>query len=90
MTCVRLSEFSPGRASVGGVVVYSTTGPEWVGTEFLYSVDDRQSGGAGPLDGIIVGSGPGASTCPFDPGYIAGPWDDLVAGDFTIRTHSAS
>lgn len=79
--CVRLST---GRALVGGVVVASEV-PGQIGMEESFALDDRS--GAGTPDRVSIGLGQGASTCPFSPADIAGPWEELTSGDFTIRTH---
>jgi hypothetical protein len=86
VTCVRPSTFTT-RVAIGAVTVYSSSGPQFVGEEMLYIVDDLGTGGTGQLDQISVGVGAGASTCPFDPGYVVSPLDDLVSGDYRVRMH---
>ena len=86
VTCVRPSAV-PGSSAVAiGGVVLSGYAPPPEGT--LYIVDDLGVGDGAPFDQIGIGSGPTASTCPFDPGLIApGQLYTLVGGDFKVKTH---
>jgi hypothetical protein len=86
VTCVRPSTFTT-RVAVGGVIVSSYATP-MIGLEAIYIVDDLSSLGGGQVDQLGgAGIGPGASTCPFDPGYVANPLETLVSGDFKLMTH---
>lgn len=79
--CVRVEA---GRALVGGIIVKSSI-PQQIGMGANLVVDDRGRWGAPLGDRIISGIGPAtANLCPFSPAQIAGPWDDVVRGDFSV------
>lgn len=86
VSCVRPSTFTT-RVAVGGVIV-SSYAPPMIGLEALYIVDDLSSLGGGQVDQIGgAGVGPGASACPFDPGYVVNPLETLVSGDFNLKVY---
>lgn len=78
-TCLRVAG---DRALVGGIIVESTV-PGQVGMPAALAVDDRWPPGGAP-DRVSMGLGPAADQCPVSPDQIAGPWDELVRGNFTI------
>jgi hypothetical protein len=79
--CVRVES---GRALVGGIIVRSPIAGQ-VGMGAALAVDDRGRFGLPLGDRIISGVGPpSANLCPFSPAQIAGPWDDVVRGDFAV------
>ena len=79
--CVRVEA---GRALVGGIIVKSSI-PQQIGMGANLVVDDRGRWGAPLGDRIISGIGPAtANLCPFSPAQVAGPWDDVVRGDFSV------
>lgn len=82
-TCLRVEA---GRALVGGIIVQSSA-PSQVGTPGALVVDDRAFLGAPPRDRVSLGVGPTADQCPFSPAQVAGPWDELVRGDFVVFPH---
>jgi hypothetical protein len=82
--CVRTEA---GRALIGGIIVSSPSVPGQVGMGASLVVDDRGEFGRPLDDRLISGVGPPTSTpCPFSPARVAGPWDDVVSGDFTVFT----
>jgi hypothetical protein len=76
-TCLRVDG---DRALVGGTVVQSPV-PGEVGTGASLAIDDRGFRGLPALDRLSLGT---ASTCPFSPAAIVGPWDVLVSGDYFV------
>ncbi len=78
--CVRIEA---GRALVGGIIVQSSI-PQEIGMGAALAVDDRGRLGRPLNDRIISGIGPPTNLCSFSPAQIAGPWDDVVSGDFAI------
>lgn len=80
--CLRVES---GRALVGGIIVRSPI-PGQVGMGAALAVDDRGRFGVPLGDRIISGIGPPTNLCAVSPAQIAGPWDDVVQGDFAIVT----
>jgi hypothetical protein len=81
--CLRVES---GRALVGGIIVESPIAGQ-VGMAAALAVDDRGRFGSPLGDRIISGVGlPSTNLCPFSPAQIAGPWDDVVRGDFAVVT----
>ncbi len=80
-----------GRAIAGGVITQSSA-PSQIGTTAALVLDDRSSSGEPPRDRIILGvAAPGTpptAPCSISPALVAGPFDVLVGGDFTINVLS--
>ncbi len=85
VSCLRIEGT---RALASGVVTQSRV-PSSLGLSASFVLDDRSTDGEPPLDRIILGianpSLPPTVPCGIAPSRIAGPFDTLVSGDFTIN-----